>query len=116
MKKVMMALLAFALFIPALALAQNSAPQDDASKKAQQEANQAAMNQEVGANTQPHHMMSGMVSDNGKHFTSGNTTYVVSNPHKLKDYDGKTASIEFQFNSEQNTIKVDKVSPAQSQP
>lgn len=116
MTKVMTALLALvalALFVPAMALAQNANRPDSQSQAQQQEANQAAMNQVDGLNTSPHHEMTGMVSDNGKTFTSNNTTWSVSNPGALKNYDNQNVTVKFQFNTGNNTIRVDKVTSAQ---
>jgi Tfp pilus assembly protein PilV len=107
--KMMIALLALALFVPAIVLAQNNSSGDTQSQAQQQEANQSAMNQVDGLNTSPHHQMTGMVSDDGKTFTSDNTTWHVSNPHALKDYNGQNVTVKFQFNTERNTIKIDKV-------
>ncbi len=116
MTKVMTALLALvalALFVPAMALAQNTNQPDTNAQAQQQEANQAAMNQVDGFNTSPHHEMIGTVSDNGRKFTSNNTTWSVSNPGALKNYDNQNVTVKFQFNTGNNTIKVDKVNPGQ---
>jgi len=116
MTKVMTALLALValtLFVPAVALAQNSDQSDTKAQAQQQEANQSAMDQVDGLNTSPHHEMTGVVSDNGKKFTSNNTVWRVSNPGALQNYDNQNVTVKFQFNTSNNTIKVDKVTPAQ---
>lgn len=110
MNKITTALLAIALSIPVLALAQND-QQDNHAK--QQEANQAAMNNVAGMNTSPNHTMTGMVSDNGKRFVSNNVSYKVSNPDSLKSYENQNVTVKFQFNTGNNTIRVDKVNPGQ---
>ena len=113
MAKVMAALLALALFVPAIALAQDNGQQNDNSRLQQQEANQSAQDSMEGGNTSPHHMMTGMVSDDGRTFTSNNTTWHVSNPGALKNYNNQNVKVKFQFNSEKNTIKINKVESAQ---
>ena len=113
MKKAMTALLAIALCAPALAFAQDMSQQQDSTKAQKDAANQAATNDVNGTSTVPHHMMTGMVSNGGKTFTSDNTAYQVSNSDKLKNYDGQNVSIKYQNNTENNTIKVQKVQPAQ---
>jgi hypothetical protein len=112
MTKFLTGLLALALFVPAIAFAQNKNQADTQSQAQQQEANQAAQNQVDGFNTSPHHEMTGMVSDGGKKFTSNNTTWSVSNPGALKNYDNQNVTVKFQFNTQNNTIKVDKVMPS----
>lgn len=112
MNKLTMALLAIALSVPVLAAAQSS-DQQDTTKAQQTQANQAAMNDVAGMNTAPHRTMTGMVSDNGGRFTSDNVSYVVSNPDKLKNYDNQNVTVKVQFNTGKNTIKIDKVNPAQ---
>jgi len=115
MTKFVMLLLALALCVPAIGLAQgqNNGQQSSNSQMQQQSANQAAQNQVDGMNTSPHHTMSGMVSDGGKKFTSNNTTWEVSNPHALKNYNGQNVTVKYQLNSERNTIKIDKVMSGQ---
>lgn len=111
MNKILTGLLALALFTPALALAQNDQQQNSDAQRAQQ--NQAAENQVNGSNTSPHQMMTGMVSDNGNSFTSNNTKYQVSNPDALKNYNNQTVTVKYQFNTESNSIKINKVNPQQ---
>ncbi len=111
MNKVATAFLALALCIPAIAFAQNSGQQDD--KNLQQQQNQKAQANQMGVDTQEKKTMSGTVSNQGKSFTSGNTTYMVSNPGKLKGRDNQTVSVEFRFNTDNNTIRITSVSPAQ---
>jgi hypothetical protein len=53
--------------------------------------------------------MTGMVSDAGKTFTNNNTVWTVSNPKALKSYDNQNVTVRFQFNSDNNTIKINKV-------
>jgi hypothetical protein len=113
MSKVTTALLAIALSVPALALAQSSNDQQDTTKAQQTQANQAAMNDVSGMNTAPHKTMTGMVTDNGTRFTSDNVSYQVSNPDKLKNYDNQNVTVKVQFNTGKNTIKVQKVNPGQ---
>jgi len=112
MTRFITALLATALFLPAMAFAQNSSQSDTARQAQRQEANQAAQDQMDGGDTSPHHSMTGMVSDNGKTFTSNNTTWQVSNPHALKNYNNQNVTVKFQFNTDNNTIKIDKVTPS----
>jgi len=109
----LLALVALAVFVPAMALAQNTNQPDTPAQAQQQEANQAAMDQVDGVDTSPHHQMTGMVSDNGRKFTSNNTVWSVSNPGALKDYNNQNVTVKFQFNTSNNTIKVDKVMPGQ---
>jgi hypothetical protein len=113
MNKVTIAFLSIALFIPAVAFAQNGGQQDD--KKMQEQQNQAAMASVTGENDQERHTMSGMVSNNGKMFTSGNTIYTVSNPKSLKAYDNQSVTVKFQFNTDSNTIHIVSASPAPGQ-
>ena len=118
MTKLTMALLALALSVPAVAVAQmqdNSAQSgmQDSNKAAQQQANQAAEENENGRSTQPIHKMMGMVSNNGMTFTSDNTAYQVSNPDKLKGYDSQTVSVEYQYSPDKNKIKIHKVNAGQ---
>ncbi len=111
MSKVITAFLAIVLSVPAIAFAQNSGQQDD--KKMQEQQNQAAMASVTGENDQERHNMSGMVSNDGKMFTSGSTTYTVSNPKALKAYDNQSVSVKFQFNTDSNTIHIVSVSRGQ---
>lgn len=112
MNKVNTVLLAIALSVPVLAVAQSS-DQQDTTKAQQTQANQSAMNDVAGMNTAPHRTMTGMVTDNGTRFTSDNVSYQVSNPDKLKNYDNQNVTVKVQFNTGKNTIKIDKVNPAQ---
>jgi len=114
MTKVLTALLAIVLFIPAMALAQSDDQQQN-DKRQQQQQNQAAEIDRNGVSTLPHHTMSGMVSNGGKTLTSDNTAYIVQNPGKLKNYDNQTVSVEYQFDTDKNAIHILKVNPA-SQP
>ena len=113
MTKLITVLLAFALSSAAMAFAQDNSKQqnnpDNNSQMEQQSANQAAENSVNGMNTSPHHTMTGMVGDDGKTFTSNNTTWTVSNPKALKSYQGQNVTVKFQFNSDRNTIRIDKV-------
>lgn len=111
MKKVMLASIAVALFIPAMAFAQSNTQQS--SKAQQAEQNQAAMNDETGSATQTQHTMTGMVSNNGKTLTVGNTSYIVNNPHSLKNYENQSVSVKFLFNTDSNSIHILKVNPGQ---
>lgn len=116
MRKMMTALLAMALAIPMLAFAQSGQMQDQQiqdQKNSQAEQNQASAIDETGQTTMPRHTMTGMVSNEGKSLTSGNTTYVVENSKALKNYDNQNVSVNFKFNTEQNTIHVLSVTPAQ---
>src|SRR5579863_3225963 len=106
MTKFLTALLALALFVPAIAFAQDSKQGDTQSQAKQQEASQSNQEQVQGVDTAPHHEMTGMVGDNGKTFTSDNTVWHVSNPNALKNYNGQNVTVKFQFNTENNTIKV----------
>ncbi len=111
MTKVMTALLAIFLSLPAIAFAQNSGQQDD--KSTQNKQNQAAMANEMGTNAQPRQHMSGMVSNGGQNFASDNKIYTVNNPKALKSYDNQSVAVVFQFNTDTNTIHVISVSPSQ---
>jgi hypothetical protein len=114
MNRITTALLAIALSVPALAMAQSSSSQQQDNGQVQQEqSNQAAMNSVSGMNTSAHKTMTGMVTDNGKRFTSDNVSYQVSNPDSLKNYDNQNVTVNVQFNTTKNTIKVDKVNPGQ---
>jgi hypothetical protein len=112
MKKLMVAVFVMALFVPAIALARSSGQQDDKNTQAQQ--NQAAQTDQMGGNTMPKHNMSGMVSNDGKTFTSDNKSYIVKNPKALKGYDNQSVAVEFRFNTDSNTIRILSVSPAQA--
>jgi hypothetical protein len=112
MKKVTIALLAIALSIPALAFAQNTHEENE--RLQQKEDNQAADVNMTGRSMQVPHHMTGKVSDNGKNLTVGNTTWVVDNPNKLKNYDGKTVSVKFQFHTSDNTLHIMSVSSGQA--
>ena len=110
--KLLTGLLALALFVPAIALAQDKSQPDSQSDAQQQRANQAAADKVNGVDTSPNHSMTGMVSDGGKTFTSDNTVWHVSNPNSLKSYDNQTVTVKFQFNTDSNSIKVNKVMSA----
>ena len=109
MTKFLTGLLALALFVPAIAFAQDKSQPDSQSQAERQAANQAAADNVNGVDTSPHHTMTGMVSEGGKMFTSNNTTWHVSNPGALKNYDNQNVTVKFQFNTDNNTIKIDKV-------
>jgi len=109
MKKFIIALLAMALSATTLALAQDNSQQNSNQKLQQDQANQSAENSVNGMNTSPHHTMTGMVSDNGRTLTSNDTAYRVSNPGTLKSYDNQQVTVKFQFNTEKNSIKINKV-------
>lgn len=113
MTKFLTALLALALFVPAFAFAQNSSQPDTQNKAQQQEAAESAQSQVTGTDTSPHHTMTGMVGDNGKTLNSNNTVWTVSNPNALKNYNGQNVTVKFQFNTNNNTIRVDKVMSGQ---
>ncbi len=113
MKKVMLAVLAMALFVPAMAFAQSSQTTDQADRHAQQEANQAAETSEMGMNTMPQHHMTGMVSNDGKQLTSDNTVYRVNNPGALKQYSNQNVTVKFVFNTDNNSIHILSASPGQ---
>ncbi|HZP24806.1 MAG TPA: hypothetical protein VFB04_15260 [Terriglobales bacterium] len=116
MTKLITALLALALSSAAVAFAQDNTQQQNPnnnSKMEQQSANQSAENQVNGMNTSPHHTMTGMVGDDGRTFSSNNTTWKVSNPNALKNYNGQNVTVRYQFNSDRNTIKVNKVESGQ---
>ena len=113
MNKWKTALLAIALSLPALAFAQTSNSQQETPDKVQQQqANQSAMNDVQGMNTAPHHEMTGMVNEDGTRFTSNDVSYMVANPHALKNYVNQTVTVKFQNDTENNKIKIDKVNPS----
>ncbi len=112
MKKLMTALIAIALSIPVITLAQNTDQQN--SNQAQQEQNQAAETSQMGTSTLPQHSMSGIVGDDGKTLTSGDTKYKVSNPHTLKKYEKQTVSVVYQFDTDKNAIHIVSVTPSGS--
>jgi len=113
MTKVLTAFLGLALLLPAIAIAQESAHEQN-QKAMQQQQNQAAETNEMGATTTPQHKMTGMVSNDGKTLTSGNTSYVVNNPKSLKKYDNQNVSVVYQFNpNNNNTIHVVSATPEQ---
>ena len=114
MKKLLLALFAAALLLPAAAFAQN-AQNDQANKKTQEEQNQAAQVSEMGSTTMPQHSMTGMVGQQGKTLTSDNTVYQVNNPGELKNYDNQNVTVTFQFNTDTNTIHIDRVDSGQHQ-
>jgi Tfp pilus assembly protein PilV len=119
MKKMMLALLAFALSIPAIAFAQSSTQdqqtqQNQAQQATQAEQNQAAERNAVGTDTFPKHTMSGTVSNDGKNFTSDNKTFQISNPNSLKGYEGQTVTVQYVIDPDRNTLKVLSVSPSGS--
>ncbi|HLI64466.1 MAG TPA: hypothetical protein VKV05_13800 [Terriglobales bacterium] len=112
MKKVTTVLLAIALSIPVLAFAQNT---NQENKRLQQEEdNQAADVNMMGRGMRTPHQMTGVVSNDGKNLTVGNTTYVVDNPTKLKSYDGRTVSVRFDFHTSDNTLHILSVSSGQA--
>jgi hypothetical protein len=113
MKKVITACLATALFVPAIAIAQNSSQQPNDKNLDQQQQNQSAMSNQMGVTTRPKQTMSGSVTNDGKTFTSDNKSYIVNNPKALKNYDNQSVSVVFQFNSDNNSIHILSVSPAQ---
>jgi hypothetical protein len=107
MNKITTVLLAIILSVPALTFAQDSAQTD---KKLQ---NDAAMTSTTGEPSPAKHAMTGTVSNAGKNFTSDNTTYTVNNPKALKNYDGQSVKVSFQFNPDTNTIHIITASPGQ---
>jgi Ni/Co efflux regulator RcnB len=121
MKKILLALLAFALSVPAIASAQNSTMQDQQSqqKQVQQEKqaqqNQAAEESQMGVDTFPKQAMSGTVSNNGKTLTSDNKSFQISNPKSLQGYDGQTVSVQYVIDPDRNTLKILSVSPSRPQ-
>lgn len=116
MKKIVIAFLALALFIPVAVFAQSDAQPQQTDKAMQQQQNQAAEADQTGATTTPQHKMSGMVSNSGKTLTSGDTSYIVNNPKALKKYDNQSVAVVFQFNpNNNNTIHIISATPAQSQ-
>jgi hypothetical protein len=124
MKYMMTAFLAMILALPVLAFAQSGQMQNDQQtqsgqmqndQRMQQQAQQATQVDQTGQTTLAKHTMTGMVSDNGKGFTSDNTTYVVNNPKALKKYENQNVSVQFQFNTNNNTIHIISATPAQSQ-
>jgi hypothetical protein len=122
------ALLAIALSVPAVAMAQSTTQDNSAQSTSQQDSmqtsqsntqadqakqNQAAETQMNGMNTSPHQTMTGMVSADGKTFTtSDNKVYQVSNPGSLKDYANQNVTVKAQFNTDSNSIKINKVNPS----
>jgi type II secretory pathway pseudopilin PulG len=120
MKKIMLALLVFALSIPAIAFAQSSTQdqqtqQNQAQQESQAQQNQAAARNEVGTDTFPKHTMSGMVSNDGRTLTSDNKSFQISNPNSLKGHDGQTVTVQYVIDPDRNTLKVLSVSPSQPQ-
>lgn len=109
MTKLVTAFLTLALFLPVTAFAQQSSGTDTPKQAQQQEANQAAGASVTGTDIAPNHMMRGTVGDHGRTFTSDNTVWTVSNPHALKNYDNQEVSVRFQFNPDDNTIRINKV-------
>ncbi len=112
MNKLMTAIIGIALSLPIMAFAQNTDQQN--SRQAQQEQNEAAQTSQMGTSTMPQHSMSGTVGDDGKTLTSGNTKYTVSNPHTLKRYENQTVSVVYQFDTDNNTIHIVSVMPSGS--
>ena|ERR1700744_4620400 len=110
MTKLTSALLAIALSVPGIALAQNSQQTD---KNTQEHNNEAAQNTVMGQNSEVRQTMSGMVSNNGKTLTSGDKSYIVKNPGSLKSYDSQTVSVVYQYDPDHNSIHVVSVTPAQ---
>lgn len=115
MKKLLTGLLALAFLVPAAALAQSSTQQDNSQPSQQQrdQQNDAAAEDHMSTSTQPLHNMSGTVSNGGMTLTSNNTAYQVSNPDKLKSYDNQTVNVEYQYNTDKNSIKINKVNGGQ---
>jgi len=118
MNKLMTAFLGMALCVPALAFAQSqdTSQQDQQNSQMQQhQANTAASAQANGVTTQPKQTVMGMVSDNGKYLTVGDTKYQVGNPHSLQKYDNQNVSVTYQFDANNNTIHVLHVKPGSGQ-
>jgi len=113
MQKLITALLALLLLIPALAFGQYSqSPQQD-DKNAQAQRNESAQDDQIGNGTQPRHTMSGMVSNGGLNLTSNDRVYTLDNPDSLKSHDNQSVTVEFLFNTDRNKIHVTKVNPTQ---
>jgi len=113
MTKMMTALLAIALSVPAVAFAQSTETRQDQEQAKQDQAGQTQVD---GMNTMPHHQMTGTISADGKSFTtSDNKIYKVSNAASVKDYANQQVSVEYQFNTDSNTIHVNKVIMGQPQ-
>jgi hypothetical protein len=110
MKKLIPALLALALSIPVLAFAQASTQED---KNTQAQQNQAAQVDSMGGTTLPSHTMTGTVSNAGSNFTSGDKTYMVSNPKSLKNYSDQSVTVVFKYDADNNKIRIVKVNPGQ---
>ncbi len=116
MKTLITACLALALSVPVMAFAQNTQQENQQDQKEmQQQANQAAQVNETGQTTDPEHHMMGMVQDNGKRLVSGNTSYLVGNPHALKNYNNQNVDVKFVFDTSRNTIHIQSVKPASGQ-
>ena len=117
MKMAIIACLALALSVPVMAFAQSTQQQENQQdqKHMQEDANQAAQVNETGSTTMPQHHMTGMVQDNGKRLISGNTSYLVGNPHVLKNYNNQNVDVKFVFNTADNTIHIQSVKPASGQ-
>lgn len=116
MRKIITALFAMTLMIPMLAFAQNGQMQNEQQqdqKNMQADENQAAGISENGGTAMPSHQMTGTVSNEGKNFTSNNTTFVVNNPKALKKYDNQNVTAKFVFDTDTNTLHILSVTPAQ---
>lgn len=130
MKKIsILAVLAIALAVPTLTLAQSSTtqppatpanpsmtqPPDQNSQSAQPEASEPTQSQSEqaagsganGMNSQ-NQTLSGTISADGKTLTCSDKTYTISNPNSVKAYANQPITVEYEMDAN-NSIRVTKI-------
>jgi pyocin large subunit-like protein len=116
MRKIITTLFALALAVPMLAVAQSGQMQKQQQQyqnTTQADENQAAAISENGGTTMEPHHITGMVSNDGKNLTSGNTMYAINNPKELQKYNNQKVTAKFEFDTDTNTLHILSVMPAQ---
>ncbi len=121
----MFILLALALAVPTLLLAQSTTTQPptqanpgmaqppdqnaqpEASEPAPTQPDQAAGNSGNGVNSQAQ-TLSGTISADGKTLTCSNTTYNISNPASVKAYANQPVSVEYEMDTN-NSIRITRI-------
>jgi hypothetical protein len=97
MKKLILVLLAVALFVPVSALGQDTAKPSTT--------NQDSAQNQIGLSKLAN--LSGKVGEDGKSFTSSkNSHWLVSNPEMLRDFVGQLVKVKCQFSRAKDTNEL----------
>ena len=129
-----LAVLAIALAVPTLTLAQssttqppsqanpsmtqpdqnNQSAQPEASEPAQSQTGQAAGSGVNGMNSQVGQTLTGTISADGKTLTSSDKTYTISNPNSVRSYANQPITVEYEMDTN-NSIRITKIMLARQQ-